>query len=33
MIFVIEAGDHNPEEIRFYLDLWHGKCQMCLPFH
>ncbi len=27
MIFVIEAGDHRPEETRFYLDLWHGKCR------
>jgi putative sterol carrier protein len=27
MIFIIEAGEHNPEEIRWYLDLWHGKCR------
>ncbi len=27
MIFVIDPGGAVPEEKRFYLDLWHGKCR------
>jgi len=27
MAFVIEPGGPVSEEIRFYLDLWHGKCR------
>ncbi len=25
--FIIEAGEHVPEPIHIYVDLWHGKCR------
>lgn len=27
MVFVIEPGGIVDQEIRWYLDLWHGKCR------
>lgn len=27
MAFIIEPGGELSEEIRFYIDLWHGKCR------
>lgn len=27
MIFVIEPGGALKEPVRYYLDLWHGKCR------
>lgn len=27
MTFVIEPGDVITEELKYYLDLWHGKCR------
>jgi putative sterol carrier protein len=25
--FIIEVGEHVPQEIYIYADLWHGKCR------
>ena len=25
--FVVDAGEHYPEPVYMYIDLWHGKCR------
>ncbi|MEW5868905.1 MAG: SCP2 sterol-binding domain-containing protein [Chloroflexota bacterium] len=32
MAFVIEPGSALSEPVRFYLDLWHGKCRDAFVF-
>ena len=27
MIFLVEPGGTLPQAVKFYLDLWHGKCR------
>jgi putative sterol carrier protein len=27
MLFAIEPADPSEKEVRYYLDLWHGKCR------
>ncbi len=27
MLFVVQPGGNLAQEIKFYLDLWHGKCR------
>jgi len=27
MLFVVQPGGNLTQEIKFYLDLWHGKCR------
>jgi putative sterol carrier protein len=27
MVFIIQPGQNLAEEIRWYFDLWHGKCR------
>jgi putative sterol carrier protein len=27
MLFVVQPGGNLTQEVKFYLDLWHGKCR------
>ena len=27
MLFIVQSGGNLTQEIKFYLDLWHGKCR------
>ncbi|MDI6694747.1 MAG: SCP2 sterol-binding domain-containing protein [Anaerolineales bacterium] len=33
MVFIIQPGQNLAEEIRWYFDLWHGKCRAAYVLH